>query len=192
MGFAMQRILIAILLLISTSFVHAQFTAGAVYSGLNPENFGTVAVGSSSTLSRSIQITSNSTVPVQIAVSTTGAGYLISGGTCLPGAALTAPSGSCTLNLTFAPSAIGSFLGNLAINCLPVLATGGITINCSQPPPPGGVNAPSAVLATTSIALQGVAVSAASLPVNGRMALSLLALLMFAMALRSMRRRRPN
>lgn len=185
----MQRILIALLLLISTGFVHAQTTAGATYSGFNPENFGTVAVGSSNTLSRSIQITSNSTVPVQIAVSTTGAGYSISGGTCLPGATLTAPSGSCTLDLKFTPPAAGSFLGNLAINCLPVLAIGGITIDCSQAPPQGGAKTPSAVLATTSIALQGAAIGAASLPVNGRVALSLLALLMFALALWSMRRR---
>jgi hypothetical protein len=188
MRLAMQRILIAILLLLSTSFVHAQFTAGAVYIGSNPENFGTVAVGSSNTLSRSIQITSSSTVPVQIAVSTTGAGYSISGGTCLPGATLPTPNGNCTLNLTFTPPAVGSFLGTLAINCLPFLASGGITVNCSQPAAKGA-KTPSAVLATTSIALQGVAISAASLPVNGRVALSLLALLIFAIALWSMRRR---
>lgn len=187
----MQRILIAALLLVSASFAHAQ-SPGAVYFGSSPESFGAVAVGASRTLSRSIQINSNSSGPVRITVSTTGAGYSISGGTCLPGATLTTPSGNCTLDLTFTPSAGSDFLGNLAINCVPVLAAGGITIDCSQPlRTPAGAKTPSAAPGITDIALQGTGIGAVSLPANGRVALSLLALLVFAMALWSMRRR-PN
>lgn len=192
----MHRIAYAILLLSSfglANLANAQLTASAIYQGNSPELFGAVPLGNTSTITRTISRSSGSSVgaATKISVAATGAGYTITGGTCLASPTLYPPSpaDSCTVTMAFAPPALGAASGNLAIDCTIVGLVGGITVNCDSPPPPKpGTRA---VLATTNIALQGTGIAGtpASLPTAGRFGLSMLALLLFGFALRSMRRR---
>jgi hypothetical protein len=76
-------------------------------------NFGTVNVGANDTLSATV--TNNAATPVMfIGVATTG-DYSTSRGTCPANGATLAAGSSCTLNVTFAPSAIGTRTGTLSL-----------------------------------------------------------------------------
>ena len=86
-------------------------TAGALTANPTSQPFGSVQVGSTSTLSETLTNTGGSNVTVSQAT-VTGAGFSINGLT-LP-ATLT-PNQSVTFNIKFAPSAAGNVTGNVAV-----------------------------------------------------------------------------
>lgn len=182
----MSRIICLFLLLLNAGLVDAAVapSGSAVYQGSNPEVFGAVPVGNSHSITRTISRNPISTMSyaTQIAVAASGPGYTLTGGTCLGNPALYPPSDTCTVTMTLAPAAPGAAVGNLAINCILVGLVGGLTVNC-------GTAAP----ITTNVALQGSGTGAAAvLPSVGTWGLSLLALMLFGMALRSLRPRSQN
>ena len=110
-----------------------------------------------------------------------GSDFQLNGGTCVQGVTtLVNPGDSCTINLQFAPTVAGPRAGTLNVDCTPIAAPGGLVINCD-------INAQT----IANIALRGLGALLASVPVPllGRYELTGLALLLFALALGSLRRK---
>jgi hypothetical protein len=104
-----------ITLLLASTFAHAGTVPLSIYP--NPVQFGTVA--EFSTLALSLYITNVTSDPAVItAMSITGtnaSAFALPTNACIT---TIAPNATCTTNITFTPSAMGSLNANLAINVL--------------------------------------------------------------------------
>ena len=112
---------------------------------------------------------------------TPGSDFQITGGTCVAGVTtFINPTDSCTIDLQFTPTASGVRAGTLTVDCAPVVVIGGISITCDLDT--GTI---------ANIALSGIGEFLASLPIPalGRYELTALAMLLFALATWSMRRK---
>jgi len=110
-----------------------------------------------------------------------GSDFQVTGGTCVAGVTtFINPTDSCTVDLEFSPTANGPRAGTLSVDCAPVVVIGGIAITCD-------LNTQT----ITNIALSGIGGFVASLPVPavGRHELTALAMLLFALAAWSLRRK---
>jgi phosphoesterase family protein/centrosomal CEP192-like protein len=81
--------------------------------------FGIVAVGSSSVLSSTLTNNGSSALTITSAftISPTGGPFAFNGtGTCPPVGSTIAPGGNCRIDVKFAPTATGSYLGTVSVN----------------------------------------------------------------------------
>jgi hypothetical protein len=110
-----------------------------------------------------------------------GSDFQVTGGTCVAGVTtFINPTDSCTIDLQFTPTANGVRTGTLTVDCAPVVVIGGIAITCDLD-----------TQSITNIALSGIGGFLASLPIPalGRYEVTALAMLLFAFAAWSMRRK---
>ena len=114
-------------------------------------------------------------------ISATG-DFTVTGGSCVGATGLTA-NDTCTLNLSFTPTATGSRSGVLNVTCNVVMAAiGVIGLNCDN------VSHVAYNLAGTGI----MAAIAQAVPLMGREGFTLLILLMFAASLYALRRKQRS
>jgi len=112
-----------------------------------------------------------------------GSDFQVTGGTCVQGVTqIASPIGNCTIDLQFTPTAAGTRTGTLQVDCAPFVPVGGLVITCDASP-----------ATVASIALSGLAELVASvsapIPSLGRYEITALALLLFAMAAWTLRRK---
>jgi hypothetical protein len=84
--------------------------------GLAPAtlDFGSLNPGQTATLTTTVSNTGNGDLDIS-AISAPGGAFALVGGTCLPPPTSVPPSGSCTITVEFAPTAVGSFSGSITI-----------------------------------------------------------------------------
>jgi hypothetical protein len=183
----MKRLL-ALVALLASSLVHAgapvatTILTDRVPPYLVPSTGTPVPVGDSATASVVLSKGTGSAARVVLINLLPGSDFLVTGGTCVPNVTtLINPTDSCTIDLQFAPTSGGVRSGTLQVDCTPVVVVGGIAINCDLD------------LGTiASIALSGLGgllTSSVPVPTLGRHEVTGLALLLFALALWSLRRK---
>ena len=92
------------------------------------------------------------------------------------------PGDSCSIDVRFSPTAAGARVGTLTVDCSPLPAVGGITITCDFDDTTIAniaLNGLGAILAAVSV----------SVPTIGRYEMTALAMLLFALAAWSLRRK---
>ena len=110
-----------------------------------------------------------------------GSDFQLTGGTCVQNVtALVNPGDSCTINVQFAPTATGVRTGTLIVDCSPLPAPGGISITCDTN---------TQTLANIALSGLGALLASWAVPAVGRHELTALAMLLFALAAWSLRRK---
>lgn len=182
----MKRLL-ALVVLLASSLVHAGAPVTTILTDrvppyLVPSTGTPVPVGDSATATVVLSKGSGSAARVVLINLLPGSDFQVTGGTCVPNVTtFVNPTDSCTIDLQFAPTAPGVRSGTLQVDCTPIVVIGGIAINCDLD------------LGTiASLALSGIGgllASSVPVPTLGRHEVTGLALLLFALALWSLRRR---
>ena len=182
----MKRLLALLVVLLASPLAHAgapvatTILTDRVPPYLFPQSGATVPLGQSTTVTVVLS-KGNSTAQLSLLNLLPGSDYQITGGTCVQNfSTFVAPSDSCTIDIQFTPTTTGTRTGTLQVDCVPFVVPGGIAVTCDTSP-----------TSIASIALSGLAALVASAPVPGlgRYELTALALLLFAMAGWSLRRR---
>lgn len=182
----MKRLLTLVLLVLAAPSVQAGTPTNTIFTDrvppyLFPSAGGPVEVGASATNTVILSKGSGGSSLISLIGLQPGSDFQITGGTCVQGTTvLVSPGNSCTIDLRFTPTAVGTRTGTLTVDCSPVAVAGGITITCDTDNQ-----------TITNIALSGLGQILDSLPVPAlsRYELTALALLLFALAGWSLRRR---
>ena len=183
----MKRLVTLVILVLAAS--HAQAGApvattiltDSVPPYLLPSSGAPVPIGGTATRTVVLSKGTGGTPRITLFGLAPGSDFQITGGTCVAGVTtFVNPADSCTIDLEFSPTASGPRAGTLTVDCQPVVVIGGISITCDLDSQ-----------SITNIALSGLGALLASwaVPAVGRHELTALALLLFALAAWSMRRK---
>ena len=142
-----------------------------------------VTVGGSETASVVLTKVGGPTSRITVIGLLPGSDFTITGGTCVQNVTnLVNPGDSCSIDVRFSPTAAGARVGTLTVDCSPLPAVGGITITCDFDDTTIAniaLNGLGAILAAVSV----------SVPTIGRYEMTALAMLLFALAAWSLRRK---
>jgi hypothetical protein len=161
----------------------AGFSVPLITASPVPINFGSQPLGTTSPPSTETYTVSGGSPLTKFlinSISTSGDFAVVPGGTCQTGFVNAVPTpGSCTVFVSFTPTALGSRSGLLTINCNTIVPVGGGSFTCGN-----------IVSTTFSVPLLGSSLTVTSVPALSSIALTLLSCALLLATFLTLKRRR--